>query len=68
MAARAQLRLNEGDEGETERMYICIYIKLGLNKQVAFIYCASNIYLKFFLCATILRKWHIYEIVTLFNY
>ena len=60
-------------------MYACMYIyfinhtlhiynKLDLNTQVTYIYCASNIYLKFFLCATTSRKWHIYEIVTLVNY
>ena len=39
--------------------------KLELNGQVTYMYGSSNIYLKFSLCATTLRKWHIYEIVTL---
>ena len=47
--------------------FYCIYNKLGLNAQVTYVYYASNIYLKFFLCATTLRKWHIYEIVTIIN-
>ena len=47
--------------------FIYIYSKLDLKTQVTYIYCASNIYLKFFLCATTLRKWHIYKIVTLVN-
>ena len=37
-------------------IYIYIYNKLDLNKQATYIYCESNIYLKFFLCATTLRK------------
>ena len=32
--------------------------KLDLNAQVIYIYLASNIYLKFFLCTTTLSKWH----------
>ena len=45
-----------------------IYNKLNLNTQVTYIYCASNIYLKFFLCATTFCKWHMYEIVTVISY
>ena len=48
-------------------MYVYMYNKLDLNKQVTYIYCTSNMYLKFFLCATAPGKWHIYEIVTLVN-
>ena len=46
-------------------IYILIGLTLDSNAQVTYIYCASNIYLKFFLCATYLRKWHIYEIANL---
>ena len=36
---------------------------MDLNAQVTYIYSASNKYLKFFLWATTLRKWHVYEII-----
>ena len=53
-------------------MYVCMYIyflnhtlhmynKLDLNTQVTYIYCASNIHLKFFLCATTSRASGIYK-------
>ena len=40
------------------RDYLYIYHKLDLNTQVTYIYCASNIDLKLFLCAFTMRKWH----------
>ena len=36
-----------------------VFYNLDLNTQVTHFYCANNIYLKFFLCATSMRKWHI---------
>ena len=45
-----------------------IYNKLDLNTQVLSTYYVSNIYFKLFMCATTLRKWHEYEIITLVNY
>ena len=50
-----------------QSVYI-IYNTLDLNTQVIYIYCASNIYVKFFLCATNLPRVVIYEIITLVNY
>ena len=46
MAVRVRLRLIEGDEGETERIYMCLYNKLDLNTQVTCVYCATNMYLQ----------------------
>ena len=50
-------------------MYICIYIYIYIYIYHK-LYYTNNVYLlpkhisKIFLCATTLRKWHIYEIVT----
>ena len=48
--------------------YATLYNKLDLNTQVLSIYYVGNIYLKLFMSATTLRKWHEYEIITLVNY